>query len=396
MTSVHLIRLVAAREIRERWRARSFKVSLLISVLVVAGAIAGPKTIGSNHGPLRVGVVGPFTDTARRGTIALRSVVGRPITLVAESDEAAAEAAVRTKHLVALISNGAVTVREEPHPGDTGITARLANGLAGVVGQDAALHAAGLSDDQISGVQTAPSAPVRGLVANRSARNHQRSTTIVGIILIYTFVAQYGAWVLFGVVQEKTSRVVEILLATLQPIQLLSGKVLGIGTLAVFQGAVVAAAAFASATVTGSHVLQGSAGLTVIEMTGWFVLGYAFYATIYGAAGALVGRQEEVQNVAFPIGLPLLVAYLAGFSSLLGQVSPFTKVLSFLPPTAPIAMPVRLAAGPVPAWQVLASVALLVAGIVLAMRVGALVYNRAILQTGSRMTWRQVLRSADR
>ena len=125
------------------------------------------------------------------------------------------------------------------------------------------------------------------------------------------------------------------------------------------------------------------------------MLGYAFYATLYGAAGALVGRQEEVQNVAFPIGLPLLVAYISGFSSLFGQVSPFTKVLSFLPPTAPIAMPVRMAAGPVPAWQIAASVALLVAGIVAAMRIGAVVYNRAILQTGSRVTWRQALRSAE-
>lgn len=395
MTSAHAVRLVAAREIRERWRARSFKVSLLISVLVVVGAIAGPRAIGSSHDPVRVGVVGLLSPTARRGVTELRAVVGRPITTVDQPDVATADAQVRAKHLSAFIAGGAIVVREQPQPGDTGATARLAGGLAAVVGQDAAFRSVGLSDAQIGRLQAASPAPVRGLVPNRSARNRQRNTTIVGIILIYTFTSQYGSWVLNGVVQEKSSRVVEILLATLKPVQLLVGKIIGIGTLAVFQGIVVAIAAFVAASATGSNVLRGSAGLTVVEMAGWFILGYAFYATLYGAAGALVGRQEEVQNVAFPIGLPLLVAYLAGFTSLFGDVSSFTKVLSFLPPTAPISMPVRLAAGPVPAWQIALSIALVVTGTVVAARVGASVYNRAILRTGSRMTWRQALRSGE-
>lgn len=395
MTGLAAIRLVAAREIRERWRARSFKVSLLISIVVVAGAVAAPKVIGKSAATARVGVVGSLSGTARARAIALHTVIGRQITLVDEPDRAVAESLVRARRLDAAVVEQKVVVRVQPAPGDTGTTSRLASALAAVVGQDAAFRSAGLSDPAIARIEAAPPAAVLGLIASPRNRSRQRSTTLIGIILIYVFVSQYGTWVLYGVVEEKASRVIEVLLAALTPAQLLAGKILGIGTLAAFQGVVVAGAAFVAASVTGSDVLRGSAGVTVAEMAGWFVLGYAFYSSLYGAAGALVGRQEEVQNVAFPIALPLLVAYIAAFSALFGEVSPFVKVLSFLPPTAPIAMPVRLAVGPVPAWQVAVSVVLLLAGVVAAVKVAGSVYNRAVLRTGTRITWRQALRARE-
>ena len=395
MSGLAAIRLVAAREIRERWRARSFKVSLVISIVVVAGAVAAPKVIGKSGASARIGVVGSLSSTARVRVVALRTVIGRQITLVDEPDRAAAESLVRAKRLDAAVIDQQVIVRVQPAPGDTGTGSRLASGLAVVVGQDAAFRSAGLSDQAIARIVAAPPAAVRGLIASSRDRSRQRSTTLIGIILIYVFVSQYGTWVLYGVVEEKASRVIEVLLAALTPAQLLAGKILGIGALAALQGAVVAAAAFVAASVSGSDVLRGSAGVTVVEMAGWFVLGYAFYSSLYGAGGALVGRQEEVQNVAFPIALPLLVAYLAAFSALFGQVSPFVTVLSFLPPTAPIAMPVRLAVGPVPAWQVATSVILLVVGIAGAVRLAGAVYNRAVLRTGTRITWRQALRARE-
>lgn len=386
--------LVARREIRERFRARSFKVSLIISVVIAAGAVVAPSALRGPSGPVRVGIVGALPPSARAAMAQLPQVVGHPVLVVAEPDAAAAAQMVRTNQISAAITDGAILVRQTPQPGDTAATARLAGALASLLGEDATFHAVGLSGPQITEIQRAPPAPIHALLPNRSARDRQRITTFVGIFLLYAFVNQYGAWVLAGVVEEKSTRVVEVLLATLRPSHLLAGKILGIGTLAVLQGALVAAAAFAAASATGAHVLEGAAGLTVVEMVGWFVLGYAFYSSIYGAAGALVGRQEEVQNVSFPIGLPLLVAYFTAAGSISGgDVSPFAKLLSFLPPTAPISMPMRIAAGPVPGWEIALSIAMLLAGTVVAIRVAGIVYNRAILRTGKRITWRQAIRA---
>ena len=388
------IRLVATREIRERWRTRSFKVTVLISVVLAAGAVILPRAVSGSKAALRIGVVGTLSPFVRAEVDDLPTIVGRPVVLVEEPDVSAASTLVRTRKLSAALTADRVIVRVEPLPTDTGTTARLVESLARLVGQDAAYRSAGLSNAQIAAVVGARPLPIVGLLANPSARNRQRTTTFAGILLLYAFITMFGAWVLYGVVEEKSSRVVEILLATLTATRLLAGKVLGIGLLAVAQGAAVAGAAFAAAAASGSDVLRGAAGATIVAMVGWFVLGYAFYACLHAAAGSLVGRQEEVQNVSFPLQLPLLIAYFTSVGSIFGTVSPLTVVLSYLPPTAPIAMPARLAAGSVPAWQVLVSVGLLLAGTAATVRLGAVVYNRAILRTGSRLSWRAALRAS--
>ena len=126
----------------------------------------------------------------------------------------------------------------------------------------------------------------------------------------------------------------------------------------------------------------------------FLVLGYAFYCTAFAAAGSLVSRQSDVGTVILPVQIPLIVAYALSYTVIYANgANVFYRVLGFLPPTAPVAMPVLYAAGDVPTWQVVISAVLCAAGTVWMARVAALIYGRSILRTGSRVRLREVLGS---
>ena len=382
------VRLIGAREIRERGRARSFRVTLVISVAIVVAAIVIPKALSTPSRPLRLGIVGGTSVPLA----SLEKALNRTITVSAPPSETAARDLLQAKRLDAAVVGDRVLTRIQPRASDTGLTPRLALDLATILGVEGAYRGAGLSPAQIDRVAAAPPAPVIGLKPAPANRDHQRLTTLVGIILLFTAIQACGAWIINGIAAEKGSRIVEILLATVTTTELLTGKIIGIGLLAMFQVVVIAASAFIASAASGSNVLSGASGLTVLAMVGWFLLGYAYYSCLFAAGGSLVSRQEEAGNVQFPIILPLTVAYVASFSSIFSTPSPFVVVLSYLPPSAPIAMPVRVAAGAVPLWQIGTSVALLLVATLIAVRVAARVYDRAILRTGGRVTWRSALR----
>ena len=120
----------------------------------------------------------------------------------------------------------------------------------------------------------------------------------------------------------------------------------------------------------------------------FLVLGYAFYCTAYAAAGSLVSRQSDVGAVILPVQVPLIITYTVIYAD---GANVFYRVLGFLPPTAPIAMPVLYAAGDVPGWQAAVSAVLVAAGTVWMARTAATIYGRSILRTGARVRLRQVL-----
>jgi ABC-2 type transport system permease protein len=215
---------------------------------------------------------------------------------------------------------------------------------------------------------------------------------LIGIVLTFIILTQYLTWTLMGVMEEKASRVVEVLLATVRPGQLLAGKVAGIGALALLQAVSLVAFALVLAKVVGSNLGHGAAPLVVAATLLWLVLGYGFYSWVYAAAGSLAERQDQVQSMALPLSAPLIFGYLVsliGASS--GSASLLVKVLAYLPPTAPFAMPVLVGFGEVAWWQFLLSVALSVVGTVVVALVAARVYRRAVLRTGGRVRLRDLL-----
>ena len=202
----------------------------------------------------------------------------------------------------------------------------------------------------------------------------------------------FNTWTLIGVLEEKSSRVVEVLLGTVPAVRLLAGKVLGIGLTVFVQAGLAVVVALSIAHATHSDVLHGTTTLSIAATLVWLVLGYAFYSWVYAAAGATVSRQDQVQSLAFPLALPVIFGYIVSLSAATsGNPSLLVHVLAYLPPTAPLAMPALVGLGAVSWWQFAASAVISLACTVGVARVAAGVYRRAILQTGRRVRLREAL-----
>jgi ABC-2 type transport system permease protein len=174
--------------------------------------------------------------------------------------------------------------------------------------------------------------------------------------------------------------------------QLLTGKVLGIGLVAFAQAALILAFALGLAQAVGSDLLHGTGSTALVSTLVWLVLGYAFYCWVYAAAGSTAERQEQVQTLAFPLALPLILGYVLSLTAATsGNASAFFTVLAYLPPTAPFAMPVLVGLGKVTWWQFGASVAISIISTVLVARLATRIYRRAILRTGRRVRLRDVI-----
>jgi len=168
--------------------------------------------------------------------------------------------------------------------------------------------------------------------------------------------------------------------------------VLGIGLVAFAQASLIVAFAFVVARSVGSDLLTGTAPMVLVSTLVWLVLGYGFYSWVYAAAGSMAQRQDQVQSLSLPLSLPMIFGYIMALTTASSDgASLFFKVLAYLPPTAPFAMPVLVGLGVVTWWEFLASVAISIIGTVAVARLAAGIYRRAILRTGGRIKLRELL-----
>jgi ABC-2 type transport system permease protein len=200
--------------------------------------------------------------------------------------------------------------------------------------------------------------------------------------------------VLNGVVEEKQSRVVEVILSTVRPRNLLIGKVLGIGILALAQLAVLVVAGLIAVQISGRLTLPPTTIGAVVQLLTWFILGFALYSTTMGFLGSLASRVEDASNASLPVTMTATACYLA--SILLVTQDPdglLARVMTFFPPAAPMVVPLRTALGAIEPWEVVLSIALMVVSIWILFVVGARVYAGAVLQVGGRMKLRDAWRA---
>jgi ABC-2 type transport system permease protein len=187
------------------------------------------------------------------------------------------------------------------------------------------------------------------------------------------------------VVEEKANRIIEILLSTVRPRQVLFGKVVGIGLMGLAQLILVSAVAIIAVIKTQIINLPTVGVTAVAGGLLWFVLGFVFYALLYAAAGSLISRQEDLGSVTVPITMLILGSYLAFFWVLGNPDNPIAVGLSILPPFAPTLMPARMATGDAQAWQVGLAVLLMLAAIVGMNALAARIYSNSVLRIGSRV-----------
>jgi ABC-2 type transport system permease protein len=384
--------LVAAREMRERFRGRIFRVGTLLILLVVGAAIVIPTLGNQKSAPQRVGVVGALSAPLRAAVVGSAKGVDTGVRIVFESDVQAAKGDLRSGQVnVVIVNGGELLVNKLIGPSDTSATANLVRALSKDLGVAQAVEAAHLSAVQASKLASARSLPVKSLRGG-AVKGTSYGTSVIGLILIFVMLSQYNTWILIGVMEEKSSRVIEVLLAALRPIQLLTGKVLGIGLVAFAQASLIVAFALLLAKGVGSNVLHGTAPLVLVSTLVWLVLGYGFYCWVYAAAGSMAERQDQVQSLALPLSLPTIFGYVMALTAAgSGSASAFFKVLAYLPPTAPFAMPVLVGLHAVSWWEFLASAAISIVCTIGVARLAASVYRRAILRTGGRVKLREVI-----
>ncbi|MDO4899924.1 ABC transporter permease [Actinomyces sp.] len=402
------IRLVAGRELRTQLFKRSAVISTLVMLVLVVGGILGVAHLtGGADEPYRLGVTAPDSAAVNVLTPALGQVTGSNGLSIEVTDISGTEAetalgidADRNEDaavdMVLDLAGPSPTLKvTEEDNVDQAVAAAVTNvlqraALSGEItalGGDPAQVATSLADavPQVEALDP----------PDRDGENFGARYTVLMIIDILLFIVVLGGGqtIAMGVVEEKSSRIVEILLACVRPTSLLAGKVLGTGTAILVSYGVIGVAAGITAKLSG--VLPESAvdiDTVLIAMVVWMIVGYAIYAVGYAAAGALVSRQEDVATVVMPLTMTLMIPYVLSFVMAMQDPSTLIyRVLAYLPPFAPFLMPARLVLG-VSSWgEQLAALAIALAFIPAFVWLAATVYTRAITRTGARVPLKEVL-----
>lgn len=210
-------------------------------------------------------------------------------------------------------------------------------------------------------------------------------------LLLYIAILGLGYMVSGGVVEEKATRVVEVILAAIRPVHLLAGKVLGIGLLGLGQLLLIVGAGLIAAAALGSVELPESTATTAALVLVYFLLGYLLYACGFAVAGAMVSRQEDSNSTTAPLMITLVGAYLIGISATESPDSGLAVIASLIPPLAPMVVPARAAQDALPAGELALSIALMVAASALLLWLAARIYDRAVLRMGAPLRFTQAL-----
>lgn len=383
------VMLVARREIVERARERSFLISTAFTLLMLIGIVAIPPLLGFGDPPTyRVA----FVDAAAQSYAPPAAGLADQLDVELEQSTptlAQGQEQLAADELDALVTGEGIHVREELDP-------RLDAVLQGASRQvrgSAALEDAGLTADQVAAVQTVAPLPIERTEQVDPEADTRQGIAFVGTFVLYGQLLGYGFWVALGVVEEKSTRVVEVLLATVRPRALLAGKILGIGLLGLAQLLVLAVVGLTVAQLIGTVSLGAEAVLPVALVFGWFVLGFAFYASLFAAAAARVSRQEDLQSVTTPATLLVMVSFFAAFAANGNPDSVAARVLAVLPPFSALVNPVRTAAGNVALWEVGLALVLMVLAVVVLVTAAARLYEGAILRMGATVSMREAWRS---
>jgi ABC-2 type transport system permease protein len=385
--------LVARRELNTRLRTRSFVISTVVALVVLIGYVLTQSTLFDEEHTTRVGlngqaiaISGPLKESA--------GDLGRDVTTSEVTDLAAGKDMVADGELDALVSGAPAELRVLVR-GD--VDPDLRTVLNGLVQQQVLngllASVEGLDAHQVLATVAKAGVHVDSLEPTDPQHNQRMTLALIIVALLYLALLLYGSMVAQGVVEEKSSRVVELLLATVRPWQLLSGKVLGLGLVGLIQLFAVGAIGLLLAIVTQVVTIAAPATGMLAWGLVWYLLGYLLYAMVFAAVGSLVSRQEDVQSVLMPITAVLVVAFVLGFAVLSRSPTGTTAtVLSLLPPLSPLLMPGRLALAAVPWWQVALALLLTMATVAVVARLGGVVYRNSVLHMGPRLRLRDVLR----
>ncbi|HEX2361042.1 MAG TPA: ABC transporter permease [Jiangellaceae bacterium] len=384
--------LVARREFIQRARDRSFFVSTAITIGIIVLVIVFPKALNFGADEYNVAFLGPDGAAVQRAAQDQAELGDVDLAAVAVDNAQQAEQMVLDGDLDAYLDGDSVVVERELSPS---LRVVLENAHSSVAGTQA-LTDAGLDPDQVA--TALDTAELRTVTLDPAAdeRNTRGTIAFIGALVLYGQLLGYGFWVALGVVEEKSSRVVEVLLSAIPARALLAGKVLGIGVLGLAQLFVIAAVSVAAAALVGSIAFEASMLQPILLVLGWFVLGYIAYACLSAAAAARVSRQEELQNATTPLTMLAMVSFFASFYVFFNSSGTGPLVVSVIPPVSALAMPIRMARGDAAVWEIGLALILMLGLIAALIVVAGRIYEGAVLRMGAKVPLADAWRSGRR
>lgn len=210
----------------------------------------------------------------------------------------------------------------------------------------------------------------------------------LGIVFFMSAVT-FGSTIAASVVEEKQSRIVEILLASTSARALMFGKVLACSILAFAQIALTAVSVLVGAAISGNDVVLGKVMGPIAWFVPLFVVGFVMIAALYAAAASMVSRTEDLGSTSSPIMMLIFLPYMAVI--IFSSNESVMAVLSYIPFSAAVAVPMRVFLGTIEWWEPLVSLLILAVTTVLALLIATRIFERSILQSGPKVTWKQAL-----
>ncbi len=349
--------LVAEREIGSKLRSKAFLISFgIMFALALAGVLwAGFAASGSTGTPVAV--------TADAEQYVPAEGAGLDVTPVA--DRAAAEELVLAGDVDAAIVGDSASPVGFSILAETDVSSTLLLGLSVV--------------------------PPVELLDPANAPNFLGYIVAIGLGIIFLFSAQtFGATIAQSVVEEKQTRVVELLISAIPTRALLAGKVIGNTVLAMGQLLILAGIVVVGLTVTGQTELLQGIGAPIAWFAVFFLFGFILLAALYAAAAAMVSRQEDIGSTTTPLMFLIMIPY---FLVIFFWNNPAVlAVMSYVPFSAPVGMPQRLFLGQAEWWEPLLSLVILVATCIAAILIGAKIYDNSLLRMGARVKLMEALR----
>jgi len=411
---------VIRREYLERVRTKAFWISTLVVPLFLAAVMILPAWLAARGG-------GEFTvavlDLSGQRIEAVREEVGRlladdeeklVITLLAQEPGTEHEAtreriktAVQAKDFDGMLVLPADLLGEgrpeyvAPNVAAFKLLTVLERAVNNVVVAER-LTGAGLDPEAVRELTKRVELKTFKLGKGGEETSDQGQTFLLAYVfmmIIYVTVLMYGIYVMRGVLEEKSSRVVEVVISTLKPFELMLGKILGIGAVGLTQF-LIWAVLMAAVTAPGAAAAVGIDGLELPSIPGqllaffvvYFVLGFLLYGTLYAGIGAAFDTEQEAQNFQGVVTMFLIVPLVLMMQILNQPDGTLSVVLSLIPFFTPMLMFLRMTLSPVPPFQLAASVVLMVAAILACTWLVAKIYRVGILMHGSKPKWKDLVR----
>ena len=428
------ILLIIQREYSSRVRKKSFWILSIIVPVLMAALYAVPIIMASKSGEdslvLVVDDTGIFNDAFRSSnhiTYKMAPSVAYAQRMVRDSGSADAVLYIPARETT--IPNDAFLYYQDKVPSSelqSDISSQLQNRIRNIILQD--VH--GISEEEFESIN-AQSLKLHTKSLETGKQAFVEIKTVVGLVfgmVIFFVIFMFGASVMRGVAEEKTSRIVEVIVSSVKPFQLMMGKVVGIGLVGLTQfilwlllsmvgmlgvratNPTLFEQAESRQTIseiatkgedlmeqTSEPVSELMQGLVAIDFSLiipmfliYFLLGYFFYATLFAAVGSLVDSDSDGQQFTLPLTLPLMLVMLLMPAIIKAPSGDLAMALSLIPFTSPVAMMIRLPFG-VPIWQALLSIALLALSFPINTWIAARIYRRGNLSYGRRLTYKDLL-----